>query len=115
MAEFPFLQVEVVVTDIFDEQGEDLKQALCGDNVRIRLRGVSDENVSPGFVLTSMARPIKVVKQFRADLAILDTKNIVTAGFSCVMHLHTLAEEVTLNVSLLPFLPALTLVQLSNG
>lgn len=95
------LQVPVDVAGIYDEQGEELPGALCGDNVRIRLRGVSDEDVSPGFVLTSAARPIKVVTQFRCDLAVLDAKNIISAGYSCVMHLHTLTEEVVLTVSLL--------------
>jgi peptide chain release factor subunit 3 len=93
------LQVPVDVAGIYDEQAEELPQALCGDNVRIRLRGVSDEDVSPGFVLTSAVRPIKVSTQFRCDLAIVDSKNIICAGYSCVMHLHTLAEEVTMNVS----------------
>ena len=72
--------------------------ALCGDNVRIRLRGVDDEDISPGFVLTSPSNPIHAVRQFEAQLAILDHKNIICAGYSAVMHCHTLAEEVTLAV-----------------
>jgi peptide chain release factor subunit 3 len=94
-----FPQVPVDVAGIYDEQAEELPMALCGDNVRIRLRGVSDEDVSPGFVLTSAVRPIKVSTQFRCDLAIVDSKNIICAGYSCMMHLHTLAEEVTMTVS----------------
>jgi peptide chain release factor subunit 3 len=76
-----------------------LPVAYCGDNVRIRLKGVTDEEVSPGFVLTSAVKPIRVATQFEAQLAIVDTKNIVAAGYACVLHLHTLAEEVTITVS----------------
>jgi len=93
-------KVAVDVAGIYDEQAEELPMALCGDNVRIRLRGVSDEDVSPGFVLTSAVRPIKVSTQFRCDLAIVDSKNIICAGYSCMMHLHTLAEEVTMTALL---------------
>lgn len=88
----------VEVAAIYNEVEDEINQALCGDNVRIRLRGVDDEDVSPGFVLTSPSRPIHAVRQFEAQLAILEHKSIICAGYSAVMHIHTLAEEVTLPV-----------------
>ncbi|KAF9058167.1 eukaryotic polypeptide chain release factor 3 [Panaeolus papilionaceus] len=86
----------VEVAAIFNELEDEVDRALCGDNVRIRLRGVDDEEISPGFVLTSPKRPIHSVRQFEAQLAILEHKSIICAGYSAVMHIHTLAEEVTL-------------------
>jgi hypothetical protein len=77
---------------------EELEAAFSGDNVRIRLKGVTDEDVSPGYVLTSPQKPIKTTTQFQAQLAILESKSIICAGYSCVMHAHTAAEEVTLVV-----------------
>ncbi|GJE84079.1 eukaryotic polypeptide chain release factor 3 [Phanerochaete sordida] len=91
---------EVEVTAIYNEMEDEVNQALCGDNVRIRLRGVDDEDISPGFVLTSPNKPIHSVRQFEAQLAILEHKNIICAGYSAVMHCHTLAEEVTLSALL---------------
>lgn len=87
---------EVEVTAIYNEMEDEVNQALCGDNVRIRLRGVDDEEISPGFVLTSPNKPVHAVRQFEAQLAILEHKNIICAGYTAVMHCHTLAEEVTL-------------------
>jgi peptide chain release factor subunit 3 len=89
----------VEVFAIYNEIEEEVSQALCGDNVRIRLRGVEDEDISPGFVLTSPTRPVHAVRHFEAQLAILEHKSIICAGYSAVMHIHTLAEEVTLSVS----------------
>jgi peptide chain release factor subunit 3 len=89
----------VEVAAIYNEMEDEVSQALCGDNVRIRLRGVEDEDVSPGFVLTSPTKPIHAVRSFEAQLAILEHKSIICAGYSAVMHIHTLAEEVTLSVS----------------
>ncbi|GHJ86207.1 hypothetical protein NliqN6_2609 [Naganishia liquefaciens] len=89
-------KANVEVSGVYDEQGEELSVAYCGDNVRIRLKGITDEEVSPGFVLTSAVKPIRVANSFEAQLAIVDTKNIIAAGYSCVLHLHTLAEEVTI-------------------
>jgi len=91
---------QVEVASIYNELEDEVSVALCGDNIRIRLRGVDDEDISPGFVLTSPSKPIHAVRQFEAQLAILDHKNIICAGYSAVMHVHTLAEEVTLTALL---------------
>jgi peptide chain release factor subunit 3 len=90
----------VEIAAIYTEMEEEVPQAMCGDNVRLRLRGVEDEDVAPGFVLTSPLKPIRTVRQFEAQLAILEHKNIICAGYSAVMHIHTLSEEVTLPVCL---------------
>lgn len=83
---------------IYNEVEAEIPAAFSGDNVRMRIRGVEDEDVSPGFVLTTPSRPVHAVKRFEAQLVILDHKNIICAGYSSVMHIHTLAEEVTLAV-----------------
>lgn len=89
---------EVEVAAMYNELEEEVNLAVSGDNVRIRLRGAEDDDISPGFVLTSLLKPVHAVRQFEAQLAILDHKNIICAGYSAVMHVHTLAEEVTLSV-----------------
>ncbi|CAA7259733.1 unnamed protein product [Cyclocybe aegerita] len=89
-------KVPVEVAAIYTELEEEVDRGLCGDNVRIRIRGIDDEDISPGFVLTSPSKPIHAVRQFEAQLAILEHKNIICAGYTAVMHVHTLAEEVTL-------------------
>lgn len=86
----------VEVAGITDEMEQEVPVALCGDNVRVRLRGIDDEDISPGFVLTSPNKPVRAVRQFEAQLAILDHKNIICAGYSAVMHVHTASEEVQL-------------------
>ncbi|KZS98014.1 hypothetical protein SISNIDRAFT_436799 [Sistotremastrum niveocremeum HHB9708] len=90
----------VEVTAIYDELEQEANQALCGDNVRIRLRGVDDEDISTGFVLSSPSSPVHAVSKFEAQLAILDHKNIICAGYAAVLHVHTLSEEVQLSALL---------------
>ena len=89
---------EVEIAAMYNEMEEEVQVALSGDNVRIRMRGVEDDDISPGFVLTSVHKPVHAVRQFEAQLAILDHKNIICPGYSAVLHVHTLAEEVTLSV-----------------
>jgi len=93
-----FAQVPVTVTGVLNEVEEEIPVALCGDNVRLRLRGIEDTDINVGFVLTSPKAPVHVISQFEAQLVILDHKNIITAGYGAVMHVHTAAEEVSLSV-----------------
>jgi peptide chain release factor subunit 3 len=92
-------KVHVEVAAIYNEVETEIDRAISGDNIRIRLRGVEDEDITPGFVLSSPTKPIHAVRQFEAQLAILEHKSIICAGYSAVMHIHTLSEEVTLPVS----------------
>ncbi|ORX52454.1 hypothetical protein DM01DRAFT_1408321 [Hesseltinella vesiculosa] len=88
------------VTTIYNETEDEVDQALCGDNVRIRLKGVEEEDVSVGFVVCSSKKPVKTTTQFLAQLAILDHKNIICAGYTAVLHVHAAAEEITLGALL---------------
>lgn len=93
-------KTSVEVSAIYNEMEDEVPRALCGDNVRIRLKGVEDEDIMCGFVLTDAHQPIHTVTRFEAQLAILDSKNIICAGYGAVMHVHTLAEECTLSALL---------------
>ncbi|WVF65331.1 hypothetical protein IAT40_000057 [Kwoniella sp. CBS 6097] len=90
----------VEVSAIFTETADEIDQAFCGDNVRLRLTGVSDKDITPGYVITSVQKPVKAVTAFKADLSIIETKNIITGGYSAVLHVHTLAEEISITALL---------------
>lgn len=90
----------VEVLGIFNETEEEVPAAISGDNVRIKIKGVDHEDVSVGFVLTDPKKPVNVVKRFEAQIAILETRNIICAGYSAIMHVHTLSEEITMTALL---------------
>lgn len=85
----------VEVMTIYNETELELESAFCGEQVRLRLRGVEEEDVSNGYVLTSPSLPVKTVTRFQAQIVIIELPSILSNGFSCVMHVHTLIEEVT--------------------
>ena len=66
------LQTPVQVSGLVNEVEDEIDGALCGDNIRVRLRGVEDEDISVGFVLTSPDKPVHAVTRFEAQLVILD-------------------------------------------
>ncbi|KAI1419349.1 P-loop containing nucleoside triphosphate hydrolase protein [Xylaria sp. FL1777] len=90
--------VEVVAC--YTENEDEVGVAQCGDQVRLRLRGVEEDEVLPGFVLCSPKRLVHCVSVFEAQIRILELKTILTAGFNCVMHIHTAVEEVTFSALL---------------
>ncbi len=86
---------KVEVAALYGEQEDEVNMSQCGDQVRVRLRGIEEEDILPGFVLCSPKRLVHCVSAFEAQIHILDLKNILTAGFNCVLHVHSAIEEVT--------------------
>ena len=90
----------------------------------VQVKGVEESDVSPGFVLCCPTNPIKTGRVFDAQVraqqptlgkmvissvaniglalsltlplqvVMLDLKSIICAGFSCMLHLQAMAEEV---------------------
>lgn len=85
------------VEAIFADENE-LSQAYNGDNVRLRLKGVSEEDLQPGYVLCGTKNPVHAVTAFEAQLQIIEYPSIMTAGYSSIMHAHTTREEVIIGV-----------------
>jgi peptide chain release factor subunit 3 len=85
----------VDIAAAYGETEDEVAIAQCGDQVRLRLRGIEEEEIMPGFVLCSPKRLVNNVSQFEAQIRILDLKSILTAGFNCVLHVHAAIEEVT--------------------
>jgi len=86
---------KVEVAASYGETEDEVSIAQCGDQVRLRLRGIEEEDILPGFVLCSPKRLVHCVSAFEAQIRILDLKSILTAGFNCVLHVHSAIEEVT--------------------
>ncbi|XP_076339466.1 eukaryotic peptide chain release factor GTP-binding subunit ERF3A-like isoform X2 [Tachypleus tridentatus] len=85
-------QVEVL-TLWTDE--EEVNMVSSGDSIKIKLKGVEEEEVQSGFVLCDADNPCTVGKVFDAQVVILEHKSIVCPGYTAVLHLHAAVEEVS--------------------
>ena len=85
----------VEVVGLYTEEKE-VDQLQCGDNGRIKLKGVEEEDVFVGMVLCDADKPCRGAKIFDAQLYILETKSIICAGYMAVLHVHSATEEVKL-------------------
>ena len=56
------------------------------------------QDISPGFVLCDPSSPCHVGHVFDAQIVILEHKSIICAGYSAVLHIHSVVEEVQIKV-----------------
>ena len=61
----------VTVTTIYRDEVE-AQAARGGENLRLRLNGVDEDDVAAGFVICSRSAPVPCVTYFDAQLQILD-------------------------------------------
>lgn len=85
----------ISISALYGETEDEIPHATCGDQIRMRIRGVEEEDIMPGFVLCSPKRLVHCVSAFEAQINIVDLKSILSAGFNCVLHVHSATEEVT--------------------
>jgi peptide chain release factor subunit 3 len=52
---------KISISALFGETEDEMAVATCGEQVRLRIRGVEEEDILPGFVLCSMQRPVHCV------------------------------------------------------
>lgn len=73
---------------------EEVNHVVCGENVKVKLKGVEEDEVTAGFVLCDPSKPCSVAKRFVAEVWVMDVKSIISFGYECVMHIHTAMEDV---------------------
>lgn len=88
-------KAEVSIAALYGETEDEIDHATCGDQIRLRIKGIEEEDILPGFVLCSPRRPVHCVSAFEAQIVLLELKSILSAGFNCVLHVHSATEEVT--------------------
>lgn len=82
---------------LLDGKGEVVKYAAPGENVQIRLNIADEDMVRRGDVLCHRENMMPVTELFEAEIDVLDLleyKPILSKGYTCVMHIHTFADEV---------------------
>ncbi|KAL4853614.1 Eukaryotic peptide chain release factor GTP-binding subunit ERF3B [Chlorella vulgaris] len=88
-------KVPVKVIAVYRDEQE-VAAARPGENLRLRLSGIEEEDISAGFVVCSRFSPVPAVTQFEAQVVImelLDHKPLLTGGYKAVLHIHSVVEE----------------------
>jgi elongation factor 1-alpha len=79
-------QGEVKTIEVHHQQ---IPQAIPGDNVGFNVRGIGKADVHRGDVAGHTDNPPTVVKEFTAQIVVLNHPTVMTAGYTPVFHCHT--------------------------
>jgi len=88
-----------IVHSITSDFVPELSSAATGENVRVVISGLVEDQVRAGFVICDPDHCILPVPQFEAQLAVIDLlehKPIISPGYAAVLHAHTAVEECTI-------------------
>src|SRR3989338_3151669 len=68
---------------------EQINEAEPGDNVGFNVRGINKKDIARGDVLGHVDNPPTIVKEFTAQIVVLNHPTVVTVGYTPVFHIHT--------------------------
>ncbi|VVB83886.1 Elongation factor 1-alpha [uncultured archaeon] len=68
---------------------EAMPEALAGDNVGVNVRGVGKKDIARGDVICDASKPIPVVEEFIAQIAVINHPTVLAKGYTPVFHIHT--------------------------
>jgi len=91
-------QQQLHVLQILNDDGA-LKSARPGENIKIVIKGsqTEEDSIYRGAIISHIQNPPTITSDFVCQIAILqllEHKSLFTAGYECVVHIHTTVEEV---------------------
>uniref|UniRef100_A0A6I8SYP2 G1 to S phase transition 1 n=1 Tax=Xenopus tropicalis TaxID=8364 RepID=A0A6I8SYP2_XENTR len=88
----PFEHTVEVLSLLSDEVETEL--VAPGENLKLRLKGIEEEEILPGFILCDPNNLCHSGRTFDAQIVIIEHKSIICPGYNAVLHIHTCIEEV---------------------
>lgn len=93
-------KLPVEIASIRNTDDQLVRYAKAGENVKLIVKGLpSDDYIYKGCLLCSPTDLCAVFQTFIADVKIVNMlphKPIISTGYQCILHMHTLAEECTI-------------------
>lgn len=83
------------VTSVFVNEVE-MQYAACGENVTMKMNGITEDQLLRGFVMSSQIDPVRVITKFKAQLQVIELpeeRPVLTSGYKAVVHVHVAIEE----------------------
>lgn len=80
------VQGEVKTIEMHHEQ---IQEAMPGDNVGFSVRGVDKKSIKRGDMVCHPGKEAKAVKEFTAQIIVLNHPSVISKGYTPVFHIHT--------------------------
>jgi peptide chain release factor subunit 3 len=87
---------------LFDTEERGVPYARPGESIRIKVKGIESEaEISRGSVICSNDDLCPIFNTFMAEIQVLELpekKQIMANGYQCILHMHTIIEECTIDL-----------------
>lgn len=90
------MKLTAEVTKIFIDNDE-VEAAQFGDSVNLKIKGCSEEEIVSGSVVSCLNTSLNAVLEFDAQILVLNTEKIISAGYEAVMHIHHAIEDIVIS------------------
>ncbi len=91
---------EFQITHVYNSQDQRVKYAKPGENVRIKVKNIEEEDIKRGYMMCLTDNLCPVCFEFEALVTILelpDHKPLLSQGYKAIIHMHTIVEEIEVN------------------
>lgn len=82
------------IKEIFNAKDERLPYALAGENVKLKVKLIEEEEVVRGNIICNNLNYCQVCYEFQARLTVLELpeKKLISPGYECIIHLHAVVD-----------------------
>ncbi|CAF0851187.1 unnamed protein product [Rotaria sp. Silwood1] len=85
----------VKIINIYYDNDIETDSCICGENIRLKLKNVEEQEISSGFILCHAHQdPCSFGRVFEAQITILEHTSIIYPGYSTVLHIHAAVAKV---------------------
>jgi len=85
---------------VYNSKDESVRYAKPGENVKLRLNLDAEDKINKGEVICLRDMPLVPVSElFEAEIDLLELikyKPILSKGYQCILHIHTVADDATI-------------------
>ena len=92
------IQKPIIISKVLDTNDCELGYAGIGESVTLHLKGVEEDEIKRGYVICGQQFWTNVCLEFEAEVHVFELlpNHCFGPGFTCMMHLHTALEEVSI-------------------
>ncbi len=94
------------VMTVYNSKEEPVKYAKPGENVKLRINLDLDKVTKGDVICMAGQTPVAITELFECEIDILELikyKPILSKGYQCILHIHTVADEATVKEILVSY------------